>query len=290
MKNLFIKQNRFLVVVSIAFAAFLLMLSPKEAKAADGTLTGTITDNGNGTCTLSCVNTTGLNVMAIVSANDNAYYQKYVVGTTSGTIVVPLNVGNTAYRIRLMYLYDASRSAYLPFEDKTINLNLSDENVPYSVPNVTVNYKLSDNVIKESMELVKGCKSEMEIVEAIHKFVLEKYTYDYDTANGIKAGTIVSYNPDVQRAYKTRKGICYDYAAVFAAMLRIQGIEVKLVTGYPSEGFEAGAYHAWNQVYDSATKSWYTVDITWDSSYYHNNRSFTLKKNSANYSNIVYYY
>lgn len=289
MKNLFGKQNRLLMVAGLAFAAFLLMLSPVRAKA-DDQLSGTITDNGNGTVTLNCVNSMGIDVMAIVSANDNTYYQYYSLGTSSTSIVVPMNVGNTVYKIRMLYMYNPEQRSYVAFETKEINLKLSDEYVPYSVPNVTVNYKLSDNVIKESMDLVKGCKSETEIVEKIHRFVLEKYTYDKDTANGIKNGTITSYNPDVQRAYKNRKGICYDYAAVFAAMLRIQGIEVKLVTGYPAEGFEKGAYHAWNQIYDSATKTWYTVDITWDSSYYHSGHSFTLKKNAANYSNIVYYY
>lgn len=289
MENLFKKQNRFLLVASLAFAAFVLMFSPRKAKA-DDQLTGTITYNGNGTCTLNCVNTTGINVMAIVSANDNALYERYTVGTKSTTLVVPLTMGNTRYRIRLMYLYNPEKNAYLPFAEEYFDVNLSDENVPFSCPNTIVDYKLSNSIIKESMDLVKGCKSETEVVEKIHQFVLEKYSYDYDTANGIKNGTITSYKPDVENAYKKRKGICYDYAAVFAAMLRIQGIEVKLVTGYPTEGFEKNAYHAWNQIYDSATKSWYTVDITWDSSYYHNNRSFTLKKNAASYSNIVSIY
>ena len=64
--------------------------------------------------------------------------------------------------------------------------------------------------------------------------------------------------------YKDKDGICYDFSVVFAAMLRTQGIETKLIKGYSTK---VDGYHAWNQIYDSEKEEWYTVDSTYDICY-----------------------
>ena len=292
MKKIIKKLNKFFIIAGLLLAVYFLMLSPEMAQAADASsITGTITDNGNGTCTLVCNNNTGIRVQACVSYNDNATKVYYDLGYYSNTIVVPLNAGNREYLVRLLYNIEDNR--YAAFVQQRVNLNLQDENLPFALANRIVNYKLSDNIINESMELVKGCKTELEIVQKIHRFVLEKYSYDHDLA----ANPPSNYIPDVQHDYVVRKGICYDYSVIFAAMLRIHGIETKVVFGFPAEdaGYKKGAYHAWNQIYDSASKSWYTVDITYDSCLYHDSASyagmtFTLKKNNNLYTNISYYY
>lgn len=288
MKKLFGKPNIVFVLAWVAMIAYFALLSPQKAMAADASsITGTITYNGNGTCTLSCVNNTGnIRVKALVSINNNSTKFQYDLGYTSTTIVVPLNLGNQSYLVRL--LYNLEGTSYIAFAQKTVDLSLSDENLPYALPNQIVNYKLSDNAIKESMELVKGCKSEAEVVQTLHRFVLETYSYDYN----LRDNTPANYIPNIQNDYVSRKGICYDYSVIFAAMLRIHGIEVKVVFGYPTQpGYNLGAYHAWNQVYDSASKTWYTVDLTYDSTYYHaNNSNFTMKKDAGYYSSITNYY
>ena len=57
----------------------------------------------------------------------------------------------------------------------------------------------------------------------------------------------------------TKKGICYDYAALAAAMLRSQGIPTKLITGYVSRG-GSELYPAWNMIWLEAS-GWLTVEI-----------------------------
>ena len=54
------------------------------------------------------------------------------------------------------------------------------------------------------------------------------------------------YLPNVDQVVADKKGICFDYASVMAAMLRSQGIPTKLVTGYVAPN---NAYHAWNEVW-----------------------------------------
>lgn len=50
--------------------------------------------------------------------------------------------------------------------------------------------------------------------------------------------------PDVDETLSSGKGICFDYAALMAAMLRSQRIPTKLQVGYAGE-----AYHAWISCY-----------------------------------------
>jgi len=70
------------------------------------------------------------------------------------------------------------------------------------------------------------------------------------------------YLPDIEKTYLEETGICYDYAALFAAMLRSIGIPTKLVKGYSKENPEV--YHAWNEVLINGT--WIVVDTTLDAS------------------------
>jgi transglutaminase-like putative cysteine protease len=70
--------------------------------------------------------------------------------------------------------------------------------------------------------------------------MIDNFTYDYD-----KAATVVSgYLPVVNDVYKANTGICFDYAAVMATMLRSQRIPTRLEVGYMGE-----EYHAWISVY-----------------------------------------
>ena len=71
-----------------------------------------------------------------------------------------------------------------------------------------------------------------------------RLSYDYDKAGAVLAGGMSGYLPDIDEAFETKKGICFDYAALMTAMLRAQGIPSQLVIGYAGE-----VYHAWINVY-----------------------------------------
>ena len=70
---------------------------------------------------------------------------------------------------------------------------------------------------------------------------------------------VTGYLPDPDETLSTKKGICYDYAALAAAMLRSQGIPTKLITGYVSSG-GSELYHAWNMIWLEES-GWITVEI-----------------------------
>ena len=69
---------------------------------------------------------------------------------------------------------------------------------------------------------------------------------------------LTGYLPVVDEVYKSNTGICFDYAAVMATMLRSQGIPTRLEVGYMGE-----EYHAWISVYTEDT-GWINGVIVFD--------------------------
>jgi hypothetical protein len=96
--------------------------------------------------------------------------------------------------------------------------------------------------------------------EVLYSWVGSNITYDYD-----KATKVLNNDFDVESgaipAYDTRKGICFDYACLYAAMCRANNIKVRIITG---EGFNGVSWvsHAWNQVYIPEKDEWINVDTT----------------------------
>jgi transglutaminase-like putative cysteine protease len=105
----------------------------------------------------------------------------------------------------------------------------------------------------------------------------------YDTAKVFDL--LYDYLPDIVDTYTTNKGICYDYAALLAAMLRSIGIPAKLVKGYAS--YAPDTYHAWNEVFIEG--EWITVDPTRDATLRASGMAYDLRKEDADYT-IVYEY
>ena len=267
-------------VLMIGIIAFILMcFLPLKAKAA----TPVIKDNKNGTVTINFTIDTTLKVKILAVAEN--YKQQYDM--TSGTITIPLTAGNTTYTIKVCRQLEGSK--YSVIGSESIALSLTDKNQVYLYSNAIVGFKQSDNILKRAAELTHGCKTEAEVVTAIHGYIIKNFVYNYDLAKQITAGSVTTYVPNVQSVYNAKTGICYDYSVVMASMLRSRGIEVRVITGYPDPSMVNG-YHAWLQIYDPTTKSWYTCDPTYDSCYYHKGYKYELKKKDSLYSNITYIY
>ena len=73
------------------------------------------------------------------------------------------------------------------------------------------------------------------------------------------------YVPVPDDTMNSKRGICFDYASLAAAMLRSQGVPTKIIFGYVAPN---DLYHAWNMFY-TKEKGWITVsfevrDNTWN--------------------------
>lgn len=181
----------------------------------------------------------------------------------------PLQLGDGEYKIRA--LKNIGGTKYAMITSGKFNVKLEDKLSPYLIPSQIVDYTKDSETVKKSAEITKTKESELQKVEAVYDFVINNFKYDDEKAKEVVTKT---YVPVVDNILKAKKGICYDYSAVLATMLRSQGIPTKLVTGYVSP---TGTYHAWNEIYIKGVgwvksavyfdgKKWKRVDSTFASS------------------------
>ena len=102
-------------------------------------------------------------------------------------------------------------------------------------------------------EICADCDTDEEKVNAIYGWMIHNFEYDYDCEPFIQY-----FN--VRKTLSTRKGICYDFAHLFAALCRSQSIPCYVVDGDARENLQY--HHTWNRVY--LDSSWWNVDVTLD--------------------------
>ena len=95
---------------------------------------------------------------------------------------------------------------------------------------------------------------DLEVIENVYNYIITNFTYDYDKAASVQSG----YLPDVDDVLANQTGICFDYAAVMASMLRCERIPTRLEVGYMGD-----VYHAWISTYIK-DKGWVNGIIEFD--------------------------
>jgi transglutaminase-like putative cysteine protease len=130
-------------------------------------------------------------------------------------------------------------SQYAQLYSKKIKADMSDEFGFALYPNQYVHYSATSAAVQKSQELCAALTSDADKVKAVIDFVSGTVLYDHIKARIVESG----YLPDVDETLSSKKGICFDYAALVACMLRVQGVQCTLVIGYADT-----YYHAWNNV------------------------------------------
>lgn len=179
--------------------------------------------------------------------------------------VFPLQLGNGTYKIQL---YEQIKgTSYSTLQKKSIDVKLSSKNVPFLYPNQYVMYDETSACVAKSYELCANLTTDKEKFETIYEYVSTKITYHYIRAMSVKAG----YLPDIDDVLKEKMGICFDYAAVMACMLRVQGIPTQLAIGRADK-----VYHAWNLVYQDG--EWVRYDPTFKSTNAKEPKKYTVER------------
>lgn len=150
----------------------------------------------------------------------------------------PLTDGDGKYQLVLME--NVTGNKYAIVTSASFETELVDEFAPFLRSNQYVNYADAPETVKKAKSLTKKVKKPLKKVEKIYNYVVKNFTYDKKKAQNIQVG----YVPNLDKVLKEKKGICFDYAATMAGMLRSQGIPCKLIIGYAGE-----TYHAWISVY-----------------------------------------
>lgn len=192
----------------------------------------------------------------------------------------PLQMGNGDYKVSVLENIGGNQYVYVSSE--TVALSLNKQNKVYLTSIQNISWNENNTAIKKASELTKGLKTDKEKLEAIYNYVVSNFRYDFDKLKNLKN----DYLPNIDSTLNSHKGICYDYASMFAAMLRSEGIPTKLIKGYTPN---VKGYHAWNEVYDSETKTWITIDTTYDSQMKAAKAKYSMKKSKNKYTKVNEY-
>lgn len=165
----------------------------------------------------------------------------------------PFHAGSGTYTVGI---YEENNKKYALVVTGEIKVTISNSNDVFSYPNHYVNYNQKSEVVNKAAEVCAGYKTDMEKITAIFKYITDNIVYDKQFAADVQSGKITQHIPNPDKTLSSKKGICFDYASLFAAMARTMGIPSKLVIGYASPQI----YHAWNEVYTPET-GWISVDV-----------------------------
>ncbi len=202
----------------------------------------------------------------------------------------PLSCGSGSYTVK--YYENIEGIRYTGLLEGTFEAKLNSATAPFSYSNQYVYYTKKSSCVKKAAEACAGKTDKIEKLAAIFKWVTDNITYDYTLAATVQNG----YVPDPDSVLKKKSGICFDYASLFAAMARSQGIPTRLVIGYAATDI----YHAWNEVYTEETgwiapelllknKGYNIVDSTFYASAQNKESISEYISDSSNYYSIYYY-
>jgi transglutaminase-like putative cysteine protease len=230
-------------------------------------------DPADSTVEISRPSTNYSNFKVIVEKDD----VEYIYNLVSETESFPLQMGSGEYTISILGSNDGRRFRLLSKE--TIKVEL-EENVVFLSSSQTVNWSDESEVTALAKALTEDAETDREKLEAIHEYVVNNISYDYDKAEDLPKG----YIPFAEATLTEESGICYDFAAITAAMLRAVEVPTKLVKGYSAY---TPVYHAWNEVLVDG--EWIVIDTSTDSIFAEYGVKYSLEKDVEDYKTSKVY-
>ena len=182
-------------------------------------------------------NGTNEKVKLQITCPDQSCYT-YLISDRGAYDTFPLTAGNGSYALQV--LENVAGDTYTVSLAQSINVNIEDEFLPFLYPNQYVNFHIDSKAVSKGSDLAKDTYSDLDVVQNIYNYVIKNISYDTEKAQNVSYG----YVPDIDDTLSSKKGICFDYAALMASMLRSQNIPTKLEVGYSGD-----AYHAWISTY-----------------------------------------
>ncbi len=255
--------------LTVVTALILLLTLTVQGNAAaqtnsfGGVTVSTASDQAQGEVTLTGINETGktLKIWARKGQTVGRWYDVGVGREFNETL--KLLEGTGVYDIYVMILVEGSRYTYGP----SLRVDNSIQETAASIE-VTEHKDINSgdkDIAGLARQLTADRKTDREKIEAISGWIIKNLTYDYEKySNIVRKDFSDQYGASV--ALETRKGVCYDYATLFTALCRAEGIQSKVAKGYSTNII---GYHAWNEVYDTETEEWLILDLSVDSIRYH---------------------
>lgn len=190
----------------------------------------------------------------------------YTYNLSGGYETFPLTADSGTYSFGVYE--NISDTQYSTAFKTDVNITVSNQFGPYLYPNQYVNFDADDQAVAKGAELAYSADSDLDVVSNVYNYIINNITYDSNLASSVESG----YLPTPDNTLASGTGICLDYAALMATMLRSQRIPTHMEVGYAGT-----AYHAWISVYLEETgwvngiiefngTSWELMDPTFASS------------------------
>lgn len=125
-----------------------------------------------------------------------------------------------------------------------------------------IDHAIPDDIDAAAADIVRGAKTDEDKARRLYDWVGTRVQYDYGKVDDYEQKGIW-HEQTPQNTFDTKKGVCIDYARLYAMMARSQGLQVRVVTGQGYNGQGGYGPHAWNEVYLSEQKKWVPLDPTW---------------------------
>ncbi|MDP4098417.1 transglutaminase domain-containing protein [Paenibacillus sp. P96] len=125
-----------------------------------------------------------------------------------------------------------------------------------------IDRSIPDDIEAAAAQVSSGVSSDEEKARRLYDWVGTRIAYDYDKVEDYEQRG-VWHEQTPQNTFDTRKGVCIDYARLYAVMARSQKLEVRVVTGLGYNGQGGYGPHAWNEVYLGEKQKWVPLDPTW---------------------------
>ena len=169
---------------------------------------------------------------------ENSLTYTYDLPVDGEWTIFPVSLGSGHYTLGVYSNIEATM--YAEVYGTEFDVSLTAEFGPFLYPNQYVWFTGDTRAIGLAKDLCFAANNDLEAVSFIYNYVITHVTYDQEEAENVQSG----YLPEVDEVLDTGKGICFDYAALMASMLRTQNIPTRLEIGYAGS-----AYHAWISCY-----------------------------------------
>jgi len=209
---------------------------------------------------------------------DKVVYDYFILNSEVTTF--PLQSGAGTYKITIAE--NISGTKYAVVMTDTVKVDKFDEKKVFTNSIQLINFNGKMVSIVELNKLVANAKTDKDKLDIIYKFITENFKYDFDKMNEVVSNA--TYIPTIDKIYDVKKGICYDYASLFAAILRANNIPTKLEMGYFTQ---VEQYHAWNRVLVDG--KWIIIDTTYDSQAKEYKMKYTMAKDAKEFKVVKEY-
>ena len=182
-----------------------------------------------------------------VRINCGTHQQDFSILGDNTPTVIPLCYGDGDYTIGVYRHISGSSYQLVNRPALHVTVKLVCPVVTWLYPNTYCNYTFDSLCVKKADGLCKGRNGDMAKISMIYRWICANVRYDNETAVKVVKGEVKGFwLPDPDTVMRTCTGICWEYASLFAAMLRSQDIPCKICVGKTAN---TPQLHAWVEVY-----------------------------------------